>query len=52
MAWQQMVLLAYYTLIALALISSIGKPRGPITNGGAVASMIILGVIVYLTVGI
>ena len=44
------VLLAYYAIAALLIVSSIGKPKTPTTPAVAAASLVLMGALCWLVV--
>lgn len=48
MAWQLWIVAADLVLMALVMVSHVGKPRKPITPGDAVAGLIEIGVLLAL----
>lgn len=52
MIWYAWVLVGTIALSSLMVIASIGKPRKPQTPGGAVAVLIVNGLIVWAVVSL
>ncbi len=52
MTWLHWLLVGYFTLGIVVSIASVGKPRVPMTPGGAIIGLVINGLLIWVVVAI